>query len=111
MYKRKLCICTKYSLIISVASLSPPSPPFQVPQAELRYIVGSYLENGNKSEAQVTLQNAGYKIWVFPKCSNAVMTEFPNRSMLSIILAPNCVYPALEKYFEVSVTHHFGLLF
>ena len=75
----------------------------QVPKSDLRYIIGCYLptENSTKTKLEDELQKADYKMWVFPKCSNAVMTEFPYRSMLSIIIAPSIVYPALKKYYKV----------
>ena len=75
--------------------------PFQVPQSELRYIVGCCLSE-NSSNKEEELSSNGYSIWTFPKCTNAVITEFPFRSMLSILVAPRCVYPALGKYFKVT---------
>ena len=80
---------------------------FQVPKSQLRYIVGGCLpasSNSSSSEQEEALKEAGYSIWTFPKCSNAVITEFPLRSMLSIIIAPGRVYPALRKYFKVRCT-------
>lgn len=73
-------------------------------KADLRYIIGCYstaTELTPKQEQEDMLKGAGYSVWTFPKCTNAVVTEFPYRSMLSIIIAPSCVYPALKKYFKV----------
>lgn len=47
------------------------------------------------------LKTKGYSFWTFPECTSAVVTEFPVRSMLSYLIAPWRVYPALGKYFKV----------
>ena len=54
-------------------------------------------------EVEERLSSNGYSVWSFPKCTNAVITEFPYRSMLSVLVAPFCVYPALGRYFKVSI--------
>ena len=74
----------------------------QVSEPNQRYIVGCCLTDSTSSAEQL-LKSKGYSIWTFPSCSNAVITEFPWRSMLSIFVAPYCVYPALQKYFQVCV--------
>lgn len=80
----------------------PPPIPGQVPASETRYVVGCCLpgEAGNRLERR--LQSLGYGVWTFPECSNAVVTEFPNRSPLSVMVAPHRVYYALNKYIKVS---------
>lgn len=76
--------------------------PAQVNKEQLHYIVGCYLSSETmETKTETTLTEAGYKIWTFPKCSEAVVTEFPLRSMLSLIIAPKCVYPAIRKYCQV----------
>ena len=75
----------------------------QVTPANQRCIIGCCLTTGSANSAQEgMLQDAGYSMWTFPKCSRAIITEFPLRSMLSIIIAPSCVYPAISKYIKVS---------
>ncbi|XP_064399148.1 testis-expressed protein 264 homolog [Halichondria panicea] len=72
--------------------------PDKVPQDKLRYIVGCCLSNDRSSGDEESLKSKGYSIWTFPTCTNAVITEFPWRSMLSLYVAPFCVYPPLKKY-------------
>ena len=77
--------------------------PGQVPANETRYIVGCCLpEEAGSSRLEGRLQSLGYSVWTFPECSNAVVTEFPNRSPLSVMVAPLRVYYALNKYIKVS---------
>lgn len=75
---------------------------YQVPQAELRSIVGCCLPDSADTPLEKSLKCDGNSVWKFPKCNNAVITEFPNRSFVSCIIAPGIVYPALSKYFKVN---------
>ena len=75
----------------------------QVPQDQLRYIVGCCLPDGpaGKESDEEHLRRLGFHLWTFPKCSEAVITEFPVRSFLSMYIAPMVVYPSLVKYIKV----------
>ena len=75
-----------------------------MPEAELRCIVGCNLPDLPESVVEKTLQNCGHSVWTFPQCNKAVITEFPCRSFVSCIIAPGIVYPALNRYFDVSVS-------
>lgn len=92
----------------TVITLSAIHLNIQVPEAELRSIAGCNLPDKAESTLEENLKASGYSVWTFPKCNKAVITEFPNRSFVSCIIAPGIVYPALLKYFEVrkvSVLH------
>lgn len=84
---------------LSILRQLPPS--LQVAQDKLRYIVGCCLPDTPSSQLEEMLKTKGYSFWTFPKCTSAVVTEFPVRSMLSYMIAPWRVYPALGKYFKV----------
>jgi len=84
---------------LSILRQLPPS--LQVAQDKLRYIVGCCLPDTPGSQLEEMLKTKGYSFWTFPNCTNAVVTEFPVRSMLSYMIAPWRVYPALGKYFKV----------
>ena len=73
----------------------------QVAQEKLRCIVGCCLPDKVDSQLEETLKTSGYSMWTFPECKKAVITEFPVRSMVSYVVAPWRVYPALQKYFKV----------
>ena len=76
----------------------------QVPSSQLRYIVGCDLTEGpSNRQAEEVLTSNGYSIWTFPKCTSAVITEFPLRSKLCCLVGALRVYPALNKYFKVCV--------
>ncbi len=76
----------------------------QVPETNLRFITGCCLpSDSSNSSLEGQLQAQGYTIWTFPECTKAVITEFPYRSALSCLIAPKCVYPALRKYYDVSL--------
>lgn len=79
-----------------------------MPEAELRSIVGCSLPDKADSTLEENLKTSGYSVWTFPKCDNAVITEFPDRSFISCIIAPGIVYPALQKYFEVRTVSVFN---
>ena len=73
----------------------------QVTHDKLRYIVGCCLPDPPSRKLEEMLKTNGYSFWTFPECTSAVVTEFPVRSMVSHLIAPWRVYPALVKYFEV----------
>ena len=77
----------------------------QVAAERLRYVVGCCLPEDTGEQLEQRLKDNGYSLWSFPACSWAVVTEFPHRSMLSLLIALRCVYPALTKYFKVSTGH------
>ena len=75
-----------------------------MPPSQLRYIVGCDLSAGpSNRQAEEMLTSNGYSIWTFPKCTNAVITEFPFRSQLCCLVGALRVYPALNKYAKVCV--------
>ena len=72
-----------------------------MPQEKLRSTVGCDLPEAPDSSLEKSLKASGCSVWTFPQCGKAVITEFPNRSFISCIIAPGIVYPALQRYFDV----------
>ena len=46
------------------------------------------------------MKSEGYSVWTFPTCTKALVTEFPYRTFLSLVIGPWRVYPSL-KYIKV----------
>ncbi|CAM1327110.1 TEX264 (predicted), partial [Pycnogonum litorale] len=80
--------------------------PDKVKQNDLRYIVGAVLSDGENpdltadDEVRQKLLEHGYKIQSFPVVENVVMTSFPFKSMVSVMIAISRVYPRLKNYIE-----------
>ena len=47
-----------------------------------------------------------YQFHTFAACEKAVLTEYPMRNFLSILLAVTYVYPALKKFMKVRFHPH-----
>ena len=67
-----------------------------------RYVLAMVLKSDVSSTCIMT-NPCGVELLAPCKCANAVITEFPYRSMLSVLVAPFCVYPTLGRYFKVSI--------
>jgi hypothetical protein len=69
--------------------------PKEVEKSKLRSEVGCIVE-GLDSAAIANLAQK-YNVKILPK-SNCVVTEFPYKGMMSVMVGIMKVYPALEKY-------------
>ena len=69
--------------------------PQEVEKTKLRSEIGCVLEE--KDHSKINNLKDKYKIKVFPK-QKYVITEFPHKGTLSIIIGIMKVYPALTKY-------------
>lgn len=49
------------------------------------------------------LVSEGYQLYEFPQVERAVITDFPFKNIISILLAVWIVYPLLNKFFKVCV--------
>ena len=47
------------------------------------------------------LEKNGYTFGSFPECKKALVTEYPYRNYLSILIAVKRVYPSLMQYIKV----------
>ncbi|XP_071486196.1 testis-expressed protein 264-like [Diadema antillarum] len=77
--------------------------PRKVASAELRYIVGAILAEGDSEvdkESEVKLLAKNYKVASFPAVDHAVTTSFPYIWALSIYIATSKVWPKLGEYIE-----------
>ena len=71
---------------------------------ELRYAVGAILSDGVTPEpagVRERVTQHGFKVITFPAIEHAVLSSFPFRATLSIVLAIWKVYPALKEYMKV----------
>lgn len=75
----------------------------EVPESKLRWIVASFLPDEEGSGTEKRLTSEGYKLYEFPQIERAVITDFPFKNMISILLAVWTVYPLLKQFFKVSV--------
>ena len=76
----------------------------QVEAEDLRWAVGCVTAEGNATpdEAFVkSFSSRGFKEISFPAVDNAVKTEFPFRTQLSIFLGVFRVYPQLSAFVKV----------
>lgn len=77
--------------------------PEEVEPLSLRYAVGAVMNDdqsvGNDSNAaKKILQEKGYHFVTFPPVDHAVMTTFPYKGIISIMIAITRVYPRLKNY-------------
>ncbi|KAI6654160.1 hypothetical protein LOD99_3005 [Oopsacas minuta] len=70
--------------------------PEKVPQSELQYLVGCMLPTQSEVLAD-HMVNSGYTIHTFPPCSNALITEYPNYTVISMYLAIWRIFPKIKK--------------
>ncbi|CAH1784963.1 unnamed protein product [Owenia fusiformis] len=77
--------------------------PKAVPEDKLRYIVGTIISEGDQkidTEIREKFLRNDYKVTHFPEVSNAVKTQFPFNTMISVFIAISRVYPALGQYIQ-----------
>ena len=68
-----------------------------------RCAVGIFLsDETNHAEFKETMRGVGYSSIHFPEITKAVTSEFPHRTMFSIIIGVFRVYPKLMTYVFVS---------
>ncbi|ESO99671.1 hypothetical protein LOTGIDRAFT_141768 [Lottia gigantea] len=75
--------------------------PGQFPSHLLRWAVGSILAYDDETpsrEAKKLFESKGYKFTTLPAISKAMVTSFPYKNFMSIIIAVNKVYSAMERY-------------
>jgi len=76
--------------------------PTSVPATNLRWVVGMILEiNGESVVEKETLDELKakqYRFAYFPAIKEAVVTNFPDRGALSMMIAPMKVYGAINRY-------------
>ncbi|KAI6654159.1 hypothetical protein LOD99_3004 [Oopsacas minuta] len=70
--------------------------PEKVPQSELQYLVGCMLPTQSEVLAD-HMDNSGYTIHTFPPCSNALITEYPNYTGISLFLANWRIFPEINR--------------
>ena len=78
--------------------------PLQVAPESLRWVVGCIVAEGaNLADPSLVkaFTEKDYKQFTFPAVANAVCTEFPYRTQLSIFLGIYRVYPQLGYYVKV----------
>lgn len=76
-----------------------------VPETNLRWLVGMILEiNGESKVEKETLDELKakqYRFAYFPAIKQAIVTKFPLRNILSVLIAPMKVYGAINRYNQV----------
>jgi effector-binding domain-containing protein len=76
--------------------------PDEVPNERLRSAIACCLPDDKTKEAKIEklLEESGYNIETFPKCTDALITHHPFRNMLSILFATRKVYPSLIEHIK-----------
>lgn len=75
--------------------------PGKVPSEKQRFIIGCIVaEDGATPDPNLlhALQEAGYQLFELPVAEKAIMTSFPFKNMLSIILCNKRVWHVLDAY-------------
>ncbi|UYV66402.1 TEX264 [Cordylochernes scorpioides] len=80
---------------------------WQVPETHLRFIVGAIIGEGERKlvdeQTEMKLRSLGYQCDQLPAVEYVVMTSFPYKSTLSILVAFLKVYPSFRKYIQTMI--------